>query len=91
MRRRATTREVRKLGAPGKQTMRAKMNIVTPVLVIQYLAVSRHENRDGVGEQKHPGGYGARKAVKPLMLYTGVFEFNSIHQVVQSNVGVAPT
>src|SRR6516164_2028211 len=91
MRRRATTREVWKLGAPSEQTMCTKMNVVMPVLVIQNLAISRHENRDGVGEQKHSGGYCARKAVQPLVLHTSIFEFDRIHQVVQSHVGVAPT
>jgi hypothetical protein len=91
VRRRATTREVWNLRAPGKQTMRAKMNIVAPVLVIQDLAISGHENRDGVGEKEHPGCKGARETVKPLVLHAGIFEFHRIHQVVQSHVRVPPT
>jgi hypothetical protein len=44
MRRSATTGEVWKLGAPGKQAVCAKVNVVTSVLIIQDLAISGHEN-----------------------------------------------
>jgi len=86
----STTGVVRELGSPGKQTVRPKVNIVPPVLIIQDLAISRHENRDGVGEQEHSGCHGSRKTVKPLVLHAGIFEFDRIHEVVQSHMRVPP-
>ena len=46
VKRRSPAREIRELRATRKQAVSAQMHIVAPVLVIQDLAISRHEDRD---------------------------------------------
>jgi hypothetical protein len=69
----------------------AKMNIVAAVLIIQDLAVSRHENRHGVGKQKHPRGHRTSESIQAFMAHSCVLQFDRIHEVVQSHMGISST
>jgi putative lipoic acid-binding regulatory protein len=64
------------------------MDIVATVLVIQDLAVSGHENRDGIREQNHPRGNFTSSTIKVLMSNTDILQLNCIHQVMQRDVCV---
>lgn len=63
----STTRKVGEFGASSQQPVGAKMNIVAAVLIIQYLAISRHENRHGVRKQKHPRCHRTGEAIHAFM------------------------
>jgi hypothetical protein len=66
-----------------------KMNIVAAVFIIQDLAISRHQNGDGVGQQNHPRGHGTSEAVEPFMAHTYILQFDGIHEMVQSHMRVS--
>jgi hypothetical protein len=87
----STTRKVRKFGATSQQSVGAKMNIVAAVLIIQDLAISRHENRHGVRKKKHPGCHSTCEAVKAFTAHTYILQFHGIHEMVQSHMGVPST
>ncbi len=59
----STARKVGEFGAASQQSVSAKMNIVAAVLIIQDLAVSRHENRHRVRQQKHPRSHRTSKSI----------------------------
>ena len=84
----STAREVREFRTASQQSVRAKMDIIPPVLVIQDLAISRHKNRNGIGEQKHPCGHRTREPIEALVTDASIFEFNRVHEVMQSHMGV---
>lgn len=85
----STAREVRQFRAASQQSVRAKMDIVPPVFIVQDLAISGHEDRDGVGEQQHPRRHRARESIEALVTDASILEFDSIHEVVQSHVGIS--
>lgn len=76
-------------GTEGENAMRAHMHIVAAILVAEKCTVPRHEHRNGIGKQKHPGGDGACGAVGAREANACVLEIDSIHQVVQRDVSVA--
>ena len=77
---------------PARQNaMRAQMNVVPSVFVIQDFAITGHQNRDGIGEQKHSRGNRAREPVQPFIANADVFQFHRVHQVMQGHVGIAST
>jgi hypothetical protein len=88
--RRSAPGKVREFRPASKQTMGAEMNIVTTVFVIQDLAVSGHQHRDGIRQEKHSRGYRARYAIQALMTHAHILELNCVHQVVQGHVRVPP-
>jgi hypothetical protein len=59
--------------------MRPQVNVVSPIFVIQDFAISRHEYRNGVCEQQHSRGHGARHSIEALVTNSDVFEFHGIH------------
>jgi hypothetical protein len=67
------------------------MNIVAAVLIIQDLAISRHENRHGVRKQKHPRGHRTSKSIQALVAHAYVLQFDRIHKMVQSHMGISST
>ena len=71
--------------------MGAKMDIVATVLIIQDLAVSRHENGHGVRKQKHPRGHRTSESIQAFMAHSCVLQFNRVHEVMQSHMGISPT
>lgn len=65
------------------------MNIIVPILFMKDLPIPRHEHRHRIREQQHPRGNGAGSAIKTRMLHPGIFQIDSVHQVVQCHVGIA--
>ena len=89
MGRSATPREIGELGPPRKDAVRAQVDIVPSVLVLQDLAIAGHQNGDRVGQQQHSRGDSARQAIEPLVTNAGILQFDRIHQVMKSNVRIA--
>jgi hypothetical protein len=87
--RNSTPREVRQFRAASQQSVCAKMDIISSVLIIQDLAISGHKNRDGVGEKKHPRRHRTRESIEALVTDASILEFNGIHEVMQSHMGVS--
>jgi hypothetical protein len=87
----STARKVGEFGAASQQSVGAQMNIVAAVLIIQNLAVSRHENRDGVRKQKHPRRDRTSESIQALVANAYVLQFDRVHEVVQSHMGVSST
>ena len=87
----STTRKVGEFGAASQQAVGAKMNIVAAVLVVQDLAVSRHKNRHRVRKQKHPRRHRTSKSIQALVAHAYVLQFDRIHEVVQSHMGITST
>jgi len=85
----ATLREIRIFGSAGQNTMRSDVNIVVAVLFVKNLPVPGHEHRDGVREEDHSGGNSAGSAVKTRVLHACILQIDSIHQMMQSDVGIA--
>jgi hypothetical protein len=85
----AAPRKVGIFRPAGEHAMRAKMNIVASIFVLQNLAIARHEHRHGIRQQKRPGGERAGCPVCTRVAHPGVFEIDCIHQMVQSDVGIA--
>lgn len=56
-------REVGEFRPAGKNPMRAQMDVVSSVLIVQDLAISRHEHRDGIREQQHSRSHCARQTI----------------------------
>lgn len=79
MYRSAAHREVGKFRTPGKNSVRAQMDVIASVFVVQNLAISGHQDRYGVGEQKHACRHRACHAIEPLMTNTSIGQLNSIH------------
>src|SRR5580765_317431 len=61
------------------------MHIISSVLVIQDLAIARHQNRNRVGQQEHARCDGTGGTIKALMSDPCIFQFNRIHQTAESN------
>jgi hypothetical protein len=86
----SASREIGKLGAAGKNAVRAKMNVIAPVLIIQYFSIARHQHGNRIGEQKHPGRDRSSKAVQALVSHAHVFELDCVDQMMQGHVRVMP-
>ena len=67
------------------------MNIVAPVFIIQDLAISRHQNGDGVRKQNHPRCHSASEAVQAFMAHACILQFDRVHEMVQCHVRVSST
>jgi hypothetical protein len=60
---RSASREVGELGPAGKNPMRAQVNVVSSVLIVEDFAVSGHEHRDGIREEQHSRRHCACKSI----------------------------
>jgi len=67
------------------------MHIISSVLVIQDLAIARHQNRNRVGQQEHARCDGTGGTIKALMSDPCIFQFNRIHQVMKSDMCITST
>lgn len=65
------------------------MHIIPAVFIAEDLAISRHQYRDGICEQQHPRRDSARGAINTSVPHSRIFEIDGIHQMMQSDVGVA--
>lgn len=59
----STAREIRKLRAARQDSMGAQVDIVAAVLIVQDLAITGHEYRDGVRQQQHARCHRTRGAI----------------------------
>ena len=84
-----TAREIREFRPARQNAMRAQVDVVASVLVIQNFAIARHQNRDRIGEQKHSRGNRACKPVEPLIPNADILQFHRVHQVMQGHVRIA--
>ncbi len=83
--------ELRKFRPSRQDAVRPQVDIVTPVFVVQNLAVAWHQYGDRVRQEQHACGYGAGKAIQRLMLYSRIFQFHCVHQVMKCHMSVAAT
>lgn len=81
-------REVWVLGTGCQNSVRPQMNVIPAIFLVQYFAIARHQNRDGVGSQQHPRRNRSRHAIRALMANTDIFQVHRIHQVMQGNMRI---
>jgi hypothetical protein len=65
------------------------VNIVVTILFVQDLPITRHQYRDRIREKEHSGGNGTGRAVGARVSNSCILQIDGIHQVMQSDVGVA--
>ncbi len=81
--------KIRILRFSGKNAMGAQVNIVATIFFVKYLAISRHEHRNGIRQKQHLGGDSSRQTVGTRMANTSVFQIYGVHQMMQGDVGIA--
>jgi hypothetical protein len=69
----SASREIRVLRSLRENAVGTEVNIVVPIFITQDPAISRHEHRDRIRQQKHSGGYRPRRAINPRMPDPRVF------------------
>ena len=69
--------------------MGAQVDIVAAIFVVQDLAITGHQHGDGIREQEHARGHRSGHAIQAFVPNADVFEFDSVHQVMQGHVSVA--
>jgi hypothetical protein len=52
----ASARKFRKFRSAGEDAVSTKMDVVPSVLIVENFSITRHEDRDRIRQQKHPGG-----------------------------------
>src|SRR5581483_7409971 len=82
-------RELRILGASGKNSVRADVNRAAAIALAEYSAVRGEENGQRVRRQQHVGGYRSRNFVEHLRLNAGIVEVDCLDQLMQCDMGVA--
>lgn len=85
----SSAREVGEFGPARQDAVRAQMNIVPPVLVVQNFAIAGHENGNRIRKQEHACGDRACKAIQLFIANADVFQFHSVHQVMQGHMRIA--
>jgi len=65
------------------------MDVVATVFFVQDLAISWHEDGNGIRQEKHLRGHRSRQTVSARIADTGVFQIHGVHQMMQGNVSVA--
>jgi hypothetical protein len=59
----STPREIGEFRPARKYAMRAQVDVVSPILVVQDLAIGGHEYGDGIREQQHSRSHCTRQAI----------------------------
>jgi hypothetical protein len=67
------------------------MNIVAAVSIVQDLAISGHQNGDGVRKQNHPRCHSTSETVQAFVAHACILQYDGIHEMVQSHMGVSST
>ena len=75
----APAREIGILRCASQNAVRANVHIVAAVFFVKNFAITRHENRHRIGEQKHSGGDGAGRAINRRMPHSCIFQIYRIH------------
>jgi hypothetical protein len=69
--------------------VRAKMNVVPSIFVVQNFPVTGHQYRNRIRTQKHSRRQRTRCAIQAFMPDTNVLQFHRVHQMMQGYVRVA--
>jgi hypothetical protein len=85
----AATREIGILGTARQNAMGAHMHVVPAVLVVEQLAISRHEDRDRIRQQQHSRGDAAGDPIGMRETHASVLQIDGVHQMVKSDMGIA--
>jgi hypothetical protein len=64
------------------------VHIVAAVFFRKDLSISRHQHRHRIRQKKNLGSYDARGLVRTRMSNPGIFQVDSVHQVMQCDVRV---
>lgn len=64
--------------------MSSNVHVVATIALVQNLAVPRHQDRDGVRGEQHPGGDAPDKPVGAGEANAEIFQIHRVHQVVKS-------
>jgi hypothetical protein len=81
--------EIRKFRPAREYAVSAQVNIVAPIFVVQDLAIAGHQHGDGIRKQEHAGSHGACDAIQTFVSNAHIFQFDSVHQVMQRDVSVS--
>jgi hypothetical protein len=81
--------KIRVFGPARQNPMGPDVNIVVTVLVMKDLPISGHEHGDRIREQEHSGGNRPGSPVGSRITNPRILQIDGIHQVVQSDVGIA--
>jgi hypothetical protein len=81
--------KIRALGFSRQNAMRAEMHILAAIFFMKNFAITGHEYRHRIRQQKHSSGYRAGGAVGAGVADSRVFQIDGIHQMVQSDMGIA--
>jgi hypothetical protein len=84
-------RKIRAFGLPGQNAMRPQMHIIAAIFFVENLAITRHEHRHRIRQQKHPGSDRSCHTISARMPHPGIFQIDGIHQMMQSDMRVAAT
>ncbi len=82
-------RKVWILGLSRKDSVRTKMNVIATVLLVENLAIPRHQYGNGIRQKKHLCGCGAKQAISVRVAHSGVLQIHCVHQMVQGDMGIA--
>jgi hypothetical protein len=82
--------EIRKFRPACQNAVRAQVNVVASVFIIENFSIAGHQNGHGIRKQKHARGNGTGEPVYPFISNSDVFQFHGVHQVMQGHVGIAP-
>jgi hypothetical protein len=69
----STAGEIRKFRAAGEDAMGAQVDIVAAIFVVQDLAITGHQHRDGIREQEHARGHRPGHAIQAFVPNADVF------------------
>src|SRR5262249_58038405 len=86
--RNASPGEIRVLRAGGKNSVGAKVNVLAAIFINQRAAISRQQDRDGVGHENQARGHIAGHFESGLIAYSHIVQINVVHQVMNRYVGV---
>ncbi len=84
-----TAREIGEFGPACQNAVRAQVNVVSSVFVIQNFAIAGHQHGNGIGKQKHACSNRAREPVQSFITNPNIFQVHCVHQVMQGHVGIS--
>jgi hypothetical protein len=80
--------EIRVLGFSRQNAMRPEMHIVAAVFFVKDFAITGHEHRHRIRQQKHSGSHRAGHAVGAGVADSRVFQIDGVHQMVQGDMRI---
>lgn len=69
--------------------MRPEMHVIPAVFFMQNIAVSRHEYRHRICQEKHSRRKSASESIGAGMADASIFQIDRVHQMMKGDVGVA--